>query len=64
LTTRTPRSFSARLPARCEGIVSKRIGSPYRSGRSAQIKNPNPPAVNARPRRIRGGERQSHRATV
>ena len=32
----------------CEGIVSKRLGSPYRSGRSAhwvKVKNPNAPAV-------------------
>jgi bifunctional non-homologous end joining protein LigD len=32
----------------CEGIVSKRPGSPYRSGRSAQwvkVKNPKAPAV-------------------
>jgi bifunctional non-homologous end joining protein LigD len=32
----------------CEGIVSKRLGSPYRSGRSKQwvkIKNPAAPAV-------------------
>jgi bifunctional non-homologous end joining protein LigD len=32
----------------CEGIVSKRIGSPYRSGRSRhwiKIKNPKAPAV-------------------
>jgi bifunctional non-homologous end joining protein LigD len=32
----------------CEGIVSKRLGSPYRSGRSPhwlKIKNPNAPAV-------------------
>ncbi len=32
----------------CEGIVSKRLGSPYRSGRSPhwiKIKNPNVPAV-------------------
>ena len=32
----------------CEGIVSKRIGSPYRSGRSAdwiKVKNPAAPAV-------------------
>jgi bifunctional non-homologous end joining protein LigD len=32
----------------CEGIVSKRLGSPYRSGRSPQwvkVKNPNAPAV-------------------
>jgi bifunctional non-homologous end joining protein LigD len=32
----------------CEGIVSKRLGSPYRSGRSAywvKVKNPGAPAV-------------------
>jgi ATP-dependent DNA ligase len=32
----------------CEGIVSKRIGSPYRAGRSAdwlKVKNPKAPAV-------------------
>jgi bifunctional non-homologous end joining protein LigD len=32
----------------CEGIVSKRLGSIYRSGRSPlrlKVKNPNPPAV-------------------
>jgi bifunctional non-homologous end joining protein LigD len=32
----------------CEGIVSKRLGSPYRSGRSAdwiEVKNPAAPAV-------------------
>jgi bifunctional non-homologous end joining protein LigD len=32
----------------CEGIVSKRLGSPYRSGRSPQwlkVKNPKAPAV-------------------
>jgi bifunctional non-homologous end joining protein LigD len=32
----------------CEGIVSKRLGSPYRAGRSAhwlKIKNPDAPAV-------------------
>ena len=32
----------------CEGIVSKRLGSPYRSGRSAhwvKVKNPKGPAV-------------------
>jgi bifunctional non-homologous end joining protein LigD len=32
----------------CEGIVSKRLGSPYRSGRSPnwlKIKNPTAPAV-------------------
>jgi bifunctional non-homologous end joining protein LigD len=32
----------------CEGIVSKRLGSPYRSGRSThwvKVKNPKAPAV-------------------
>jgi bifunctional non-homologous end joining protein LigD len=32
----------------CEGIVSKRLGAPYRAGRSAhwlKIKNPDAPAV-------------------
>jgi bifunctional non-homologous end joining protein LigD len=32
----------------CEGIVSKRVGSPYRSGRSphwVKVKNPKAPAV-------------------
>jgi bifunctional non-homologous end joining protein LigD len=32
----------------CEGIVSKRLGSPYRSGRSPhwlKVKNPKTPAV-------------------
>jgi bifunctional non-homologous end joining protein LigD len=32
----------------CEGIVSKRLGSPYRSGRSAdwvKVKDPKAPAV-------------------
>jgi ATP-dependent DNA ligase len=32
----------------CEGIVSKRLGSPYRSGRSKhwiKVKNPKAPAV-------------------
>ena len=32
----------------CEGIVSKRLGSPYRSGHSAhwvKVKNPKAPAV-------------------
>jgi hypothetical protein len=34
----------------CEGIVSKRLGSPYRSGRSkhgVKVKNPEAPAVKA-----------------
>jgi ATP-dependent DNA ligase len=40
-----PPSFSRQG---CEGIVSKRLGSPYRSGRSAywvKVKNPKAPAV-------------------
>ena len=44
------RSSTARLaPASgCEGIVSKRLGSPYRSGRAdcwVKVKNPAAPAV-------------------
>ena len=41
----------------CEGIVSKRLGSPYRSGRSPhwmKIKNPKAPAV------TRGAEEDTH----
>jgi bifunctional non-homologous end joining protein LigD len=40
--------YSAACQLGCEGIVSKRLGSPYRSGRSAywvKVKNPNAPAV-------------------
>ncbi len=39
-------TFSLRIPA--EGIVGKRLGSPYRSGRSphwVKVKNPKAPAV-------------------
>jgi bifunctional non-homologous end joining protein LigD len=39
----------------CEGIVSKRLGSLYRSGRSphwVKVKNPNAPAVKREARRI------------
>src|ERR1700757_3377730 len=39
----------------CEGIVSKRLGSPYRAGRSPhwlKVKNPDAPAV----RRLEEGE--------
>jgi ATP-dependent DNA ligase len=45
----------------CEGIVSKRLGSPYRSGRSPhwlKVKNPKAPAVK---RRGGGGLGQSQR---
>ncbi len=40
--------FDAACQLGCEGIVSKRLGSPYRSGRSphwVKVKNPNAPAV-------------------
>jgi bifunctional non-homologous end joining protein LigD len=40
--------FDAACQLGCEGIVSKRLGSPYRSGRSAhwvKVKNPKAPAV-------------------
>jgi ATP-dependent DNA ligase len=40
--------YDAACQLGCEGIVSKRLGSPYRSGRSAhwvKVKNPKAPAV-------------------
>jgi len=40
--------FRAACELGCEGIVSKRLGSPYRSGRSKhwlKVKNPAAPAV-------------------
>jgi bifunctional non-homologous end joining protein LigD len=40
--------FSAACELGCEGIVSKRLGSPYRSGRTKhwlKVKNPAAPAV-------------------
>jgi bifunctional non-homologous end joining protein LigD len=40
--------FSEACKLGCEGIVSKRLGSPYRSARSAhwlKVKNPKAPAV-------------------
>jgi bifunctional non-homologous end joining protein LigD len=40
--------YSAACQLGCEGIVSKRVGSPYRSGRSTcwvKVKNPKAPAV-------------------
>jgi hypothetical protein len=43
-----PLVFDAACRLGCEGIVSKRLGSPYRSGRSShwvKVKNPNAPAV-------------------
>jgi ATP-dependent DNA ligase len=46
LITRHGNDFTARFPLAC--IVSKRLGSPYRSGRSphwVKVKNPNAPAV-------------------
>ena len=41
--------YGAACQLGCEGIVSKRLGSPYRSGRSphwVKVKNPKAPAVN------------------
>jgi len=41
-------SSSTPAPLGCEGIVSKRLGSPYRSGRTdhwVKVKNPEAPAV-------------------
>ncbi|MGB5184435.1 MAG: hypothetical protein WBO12_19915 [Xanthobacteraceae bacterium] len=40
--------YDAACQLGCEGIVSKRLGSPYRSGRSphwVKVKNPRAPAV-------------------
>jgi ATP-dependent DNA ligase len=50
LITRAGNDFSSRFPfiAMGEGIVSKRLGSMYRSGRSphwVKVKNPKAPAV-------------------
>jgi ATP-dependent DNA ligase len=51
VTYGTDGSSETRLPAParvCEGIVSKRLGSAYRSGRSphwVKVKNPKAPAV-------------------
>jgi bifunctional non-homologous end joining protein LigD len=42
----------------CEGIVSKRLGSPYRSGRSlhwVKVKNPKAPAVKREAEEVWGG---------
>jgi hypothetical protein len=47
--------YGAACQLGCEGIVSKRLGSSYRSGRSphwVKVKNPKAPALSARPRRI------------
>ena len=47
--------FRAGCQVGCGGIVSKRLGSSYRSGRSPQwvkVKNPNAPAVKRRRKRI------------
>jgi len=48
--------FSVSVPLGCEGIVSKRLGSPYRSGRSnyrVKVKKPKAP-TDARLRRTGG----------
>jgi len=45
----------------CEGIVSKRLGSTYRRGRSphwVKVKNPNAPAVKRELRKIGASEDQ------
>jgi hypothetical protein len=45
----------------CEGIVSKRVGSPYRSGRVSdwiKIKNPAAPAVKREAEEDWGGKRK------
>jgi ATP-dependent DNA ligase len=47
----------------CEGIVSKRLGSPYRSGRVEhwlKIKNPAAPAVKREAEEDWGNKRWSH----
>jgi ATP-dependent DNA ligase len=47
----------------CEGIVSKRLGSPYRSGRVEhwlKIKNPAAPAVKRETEEDGGKKRWSH----
>jgi bifunctional non-homologous end joining protein LigD len=47
----------------CEGIVSKRLGSPYRSGRVEhwlKIKNPTAPAVKREAEEDWGNKRWSH----
>jgi bifunctional non-homologous end joining protein LigD len=46
----------------CEGIISKRLGSPYRSGRSQdwlKIKNPAAPAVKREAEEDWGNKRRS-----
>jgi bifunctional non-homologous end joining protein LigD len=48
LTPRDPKGEGRPADVGCEGIVSKRLGSAYRSGRSAhwvKVKNPKAPAV-------------------
>jgi bifunctional non-homologous end joining protein LigD len=50
----------------CEGIVSKRLGSPYRSGRSVhwvKVKNPKAPAVRREAEEDWGGSRRQDTPT-
>src|SRR5215469_10048294 len=50
----------------CEGIVSKRLGSTYRSGRSPlwlKVKNPNAPAVKREAEEDWGNKRSSNGVT-
>src|ERR1700676_4372603 len=52
--------FSPRGPLDCEVIVSKRLGSPYRAGRSdhwIKVKNPAAPAVQREAEEDWGGKR-------
>ena len=58
--------FDAACQLGCEGIVSKRLGSPYRSGRSKhwiKVKNPKAPAVK-RETEEDWGERRPARAWI
>jgi bifunctional non-homologous end joining protein LigD len=64
------RVYSAACQLGCEGIVSKRLGSPYRSGRSSnwvKVKNPNAPAVKREAKEDWGSPRwirSKHRTVV
>ena len=52
--------YKAACTSGCEGIVSKRLGSPYRSGRSdhwIKVKNPAAPAVKREAEEDWGGKR-------
>ena len=56
--------FSLACKLGCEGIVSKRLGSLYRSGRSphwVKVKNPKAPAVKREAEEDWGGKRWTRR---